>query len=49
MDQHDEDDDSVGDACDNCIYAYNPDQKNNDDDETGDKCDPDDDNDSVRK
>ena len=44
-DQTDSDEDEVGDACDNCPSAWNPQQENNDDDVHGDVCDDDDDND----
>ncbi|UCD63810.1 MAG: hypothetical protein JSW34_13905, partial [Candidatus Zixiibacteriota bacterium] len=40
-DQLDCDQDDVGDACDNCLYGYNPNQEDEDDDGIGDMCDPD--------
>jgi hypothetical protein len=44
LDQHDEDDDGIGDACDNCPHVWNNDQLNTDagivPDEVGDVCDP---------
>ena len=47
MDQSDQENDKIGDACDNCPSANNTDQANSDDDRTGDACDPDDDNDGI--
>lgn len=38
---HDEDGDSIADACDNCPHVANVDQANDGDDELGDVCDPD--------
>jgi len=43
----DEDDDGVGDACDNCPINCNPGQEDLDGDGLGDVCDEDDDNDGV--
>ena len=48
-DQEDTENDGVGNVCDNCPDAYNPDQANNDGDSNGDACDADDDNDEERK
>ncbi len=45
--QNDADDDTLGDACDNCPDASNVFQKNFDGDSAGDACDDDDDGDSV--
>ena len=45
--QPDADDDTVGDASDNCAAMANTSQANNDGDPLGDVCDPDDDNDGV--
>ena len=47
-DQVDSEGDGVGNVCDNCPDARNPQQENNDDDRDGDVCDPDDDNDGRR-
>ena len=48
-DQSDTDFDGVGNACDNCKDAPNPDQMNSDNDLVGNACDPDDDNDGIGK
>ena len=48
-DQSDYDRDTVGDVCDNCVYAPNRNQENTDKDATGDACDEDDDNDGRGK
>ena len=47
MGQSDQEDDKIGDVCDNCPSAKNTNQTNSDDDRTGDACDPDDDNDGI--
>jgi hypothetical protein len=41
MNQEDYDNDTIGDACDNCIYTVNPSQIDCDNDTWGDECDPD--------
>jgi hypothetical protein len=45
--QIDSDDDGLGNMCDNCMFAANPDQENTDQDHWGDACDSDDDNDEI--
>jgi len=45
VNNHDIDDDGVGNESDNCPMISNPQQENNDGDSMGDVCDPDDDND----
>ncbi len=37
--KEDTDNDGVGDACDNCVFAYNPEQMDMDQDGVGDVCD----------
>jgi len=46
-DQGDQDNDNIGDLCDNCPFHYNPGQEDLDGDGVGDACDPDIDGDGV--
>ena len=47
--QLDNDEDGIGNECDNCEDEKNLDQSDNDDDKEGDACDDDDDNDLISK
>ncbi|MDH4156760.1 MAG: M14 family metallopeptidase [candidate division Zixibacteria bacterium] len=47
LDLVDADADGIGDDCDNCILAYNPEQADTDGDGDGNACDTDDDDDGV--